>query len=168
MPTQPLDSTLPRLISLKRLVDGVRGTKTDLLYFEIKRMAVLKDTDWEPVISRMSEPAVLARIQWCEAFLKDLVLIEARSGEFERRMARKGADMTNALGSRQHEEQKLRLLLSQGEAAAAAQDACEDVLLRGVCRLMTLVTWACEVYDRCRSAPRLCHSAPDPRRSALC
>lgn len=147
------------LLSLERLVKDVKGLRTRMVYYETKHMALNRNTDWQPVIDCMTDSAVLARIQWCEVFLSDMVIIRRRSDEFEKRMAQKGADTQNTLGSREHEEQKLRTLLRLGESAVAAQDACEDVLLRGVRRLMTLVNWAYEVIvfvvcRRVRLSPR--------------
>ena len=51
---------------------------------------------------------------------------QAKQGSTER--------ATAPLGSQQHEEKKLALLLTRGEEVVASLDMCEDVLLRSVRR----------------------------------
>jgi len=53
-------------------------------------------------------------------------------------MEKRGADLAAGLGTQQHEDKKLALLLTKGEDAVASLDICEDVMLRAVRRLSTL------------------------------
>ena len=130
------------LISIERLVESVQGTKTACLYAELKRMAISRDNDWRALVHSISMDALAARIRWCEVFVGDLMLLQQRAAAFEDRMVRQGIDLTCYLGSKQHEEKKLLMLLTRGEDYTAQADICEDVLLRAVRRLITLVDWA--------------------------
>ncbi len=133
------------VLSLERLVKQTKGLRTPFMYYEIKHLAINKDNSWQPVVEIMTEMAVLDRIKWCEVFLGDLLVLQSRMEIFEKRMTERGADLVTPLGSRQHEEKKLALLLTQGEEVVASQDICEDVMLRSVRRLATLSEWAYKV-----------------------
>ncbi len=129
------------VLSLERLVQSTQGLRTPSMYFELKNMAVNKDSDWQLAAEGLTEAAVLDRIKWCEVFLGDLLVLRNRMEVFEWRMEERGADLAAALGTQQHEDKKLALLLTKGEDAVASLDICEDVMLRAVRRLSTLCSW---------------------------
>ncbi len=129
------------VLSLERLVKQTSGLRTPSIYPEIKFFAVNKDSDWQPLVEGLTEAAVLDRIRWCEVFLGDLLVLRNRMEMFEWRMEKRGADLAAGLGTQQHEDKKLALLLTKGEDAVASLDICEDVMLRAVRRLSTLCSW---------------------------
>ena len=130
------------VLSMERLVQEVRGLQTPDVYSSLKHYAINKHTQWEAVVNRMEELSVLDRIEWCEVFLKDLLLLHKHTTVFEQKMVERGADLERQLGSQEHEDKKLHLLLYKGENAVFIEDVCEDVLLRSARRLRTLVNWA--------------------------
>lgn len=130
------------VISMERLVQEVRGMRTPDLYYELKHYAINRFTRWDAFVERMSELTVIDRIQWCEAFLEDLLQLHKHTITFEENMIKKGTDLEHRLGSQEHEHKKLHMLLYKGENAVFSEDVCEDVLFRSAHRLRTLVLWA--------------------------
>lgn len=152
MQQDPEIAAFKRVISMERLVDSTQGLRTPCMYYEIKYMAINKESDWRPAVSSMTVIGVMDRIKWCEAFLGDLLVLHNHNQLFERRMIiNHGVDLETQLGSKEHEDKKLRLLLTEGDDVVASLDMCEDVLLRSARRLQTLVGWAYAV--RVVSAP---------------
>lgn len=139
------------VISMERLVQEVRGLQTPDLYYELKHYAINKNTRWEAYAERMTELSVISRVEWCETFLEDLLLLHQHTISFEQSMVKRGADLHHRLGSQEHEHKKLHLLLYKGENAVFSEDVCEDVLLRSARRLRTLIGWADEVSTRRRT-----------------
>lgn len=133
------------ILSMERLVGEVRGLQTPDTWYEIKHYAINKNTRWETYAERMTELSVTNRIQWCETFLEDLLLLHQHTISFEQSMVKRGADLRYRLGSQEHEDKKLHMLLYKGEQAVFSEDVCEDVLLRSARRLRTLISWAHEV-----------------------
>lgn len=135
-------SAYKHVISMERLVQEVRDLQTPSLYYEIKHYAINTNTRWEPYVERMTELSVMTRIEWCEAFLADLLLLHQHTIVFEQNMVKRGVDLEHRLGSQEHEHKKLHMLLYKGENAVFSEDVCEDVLFRSARRLRTLVSWA--------------------------
>ena len=143
MQQDPEIAAFKHVISMERLVDSTRGLRTPCMYYEVKYFAMNRESDWRPVVSSMTATGVLGRIRWCEVFLGDLLVLRNQTQLFERRMINdRGVDLETQLGSKEHEDKKLRLLLTEGDDVVASLDMCEDVLLRSVRRLQTLVGWA--------------------------
>ena len=143
MQQEPEIAAFKKVLSLERLVQSTRGLRTPGAYHEMKHLATHKDCDWRLAVSSMTATSVLNRIKWCEVFLGDLLVVHNQTQLFERRMVKDcGVDLETQLGSKEHEDNKLRLLLTKGDDVVAGFDMCEDVVLRSVRRLRTLVGWA--------------------------
>ena len=158
-----------QVISIERLVDSARGVKTPCLYYELKHMAINKDSDWRPVVNILTERDMLDRIQWCEAFIGDILILRQLADALEQRMTRV-ADLKAPVGSQEHIEGKLRLLLARGENAVLQSDVCEDVLLRALRRMLTLTEWGYTVSPFPISFT-ICHPldcAPTPHVRSCC
>lgn len=153
------------VLSMERLVQEVRGLQTPDMYNCLKHYAINKHTQWEAYVNPMEELSVLDRIEWCEVFLKDLLLLHKHTTVFEQQMVERGADLERQLGSQEHEDKKLRLLLYKGETAVFIEDVCEDVLLRSARRLRTLVNWAYTVRTRRRTLHQFSRGWAFPSRS---
>lgn len=149
---KPLEqSTYAQVISVERLVASARGTRTPCLYYELKHHAINRDSDWRPVVRNMTQCAVLDRIKWCEVFIGDILILRRLAEALEQRTMRL-ADLAAPVGSPQHVEAKLRLLLAKGENAVIQSDVCEDVLLRALRRMLTLADWSYTVSSSfCKS-----------------
>ena len=141
MQQAPETMAFKQLNSIERLVNSAGGTRTPCLYYELKHMAINKDSDWRPVVCILSESAVLDRIKWCEAFIGDILILRKSAEGLQQRAARK-ADLKAPVGSRQHIERKLMLLLARGEDIVTQSDICEDILLRALRRMLVLAEWA--------------------------
>ena len=133
------------VVSMERLVGEVKGLQTPDMYYELKHYAINKNTRWEAYVERMTELSVVTRVEWCETFLEDLLLLHHHTITFEKSMVKKGIDLAHCLGSQEHEHKKLHMLLYKGENAVFSEDVCEDVLLRSARRLRTLLSWAHDV-----------------------
>lgn len=92
----------------------------------------------------MSQGEVPDRIRWCEVLVGDVLVLRKQAETLQRRAARWAA-LTAPVGSGQHVEARVRLLLARGEDAVAQSDACEDILMRALPRLFTLLEWAYRV-----------------------
>lgn len=138
------------VLSLRRLAEETTGLRTPDFYISVKLMAAKVHFDWKPMVASITPDAVLHRIKWCEMFMGDLLVLQNRLRLFEKRMLARGVDVTHPLGSREHEERKLRMLLEDGEDAVAAVDICEDVLMRSSRRLDTLIGWGYKVSNSFR------------------
>lgn len=145
MQTDSYLSAYRHVISMERLVQEVKDLHTPDAYYEIKHFAINKGTQWTAFVDRMTELTVMERIEWCETFLQDLVLLHQYTIVFQKSMIKKGVDLEHRLGSQEHEHKKLHTLLYKGENVVFSEDVCEDVLLRSAGRLRTLVRWAHEV-----------------------
>lgn len=142
---QPAETmAFQEVISIERLVSSATGVRTPCLYYELKYMAINKDSDWRPVVRNMTEGAVLDRIKTCEVFLGDMLILRSLADGLERRATRL-ADLGASVGSSQHVEAKVRLLLVRGEDAVIQSDLCEDILLRALRRMLTMVEWGYRV-----------------------
>ena len=142
MPADAHLQSYRHVISMERLVREVRGVRTPDPYYELKRLAINKNTGWESYVAGLTELSLFERIQWCETFLEDLLLLHRHTITFEKDMVEKGADLKSHLGSQEHETRKLHTLLYKGEQVVFNQDVCEDVFLRSARRLRTLIEWA--------------------------
>ena len=106
----------------------------------MKYFAINKDSDWRPAVHSLPECATLDRIEWCGVFISDILILRKLAETLEQRAARL-ADLAAPVGSRQHAEAKLQLLLARGEDAVTQSDVCEDVLLRALRRMLVLAEW---------------------------
>ena len=129
-----------RVASIERLVNSARGVRTPDLYSEMKYFAINKDSDWRPAVHSLTECATLDCVEWCGVFISDILIIRKLAETLEQRATRL-ADLAAPVGSRQHAEAKLQLLLARGEDAVTQSNVCEDVLLRALQRMLVLAEW---------------------------
>ena len=148
MQQPPETMAFKQVASIERLVNSARGVRTPCLYYELKHLAINRDSDWRFVVRTLSRSALLDRIRWCEVFVGDIVILRRQAKALEQRTTRL-ADLRTTVGSSQHVEAKVRMLLVRGENAVAQSDVCEDVLLRALRRLSTLVEWSYSVSRSC-------------------